>query len=320
MALLGGRGYRTGPDAIANQRESEVFRRLLGQLQTRIEQLEATLAAIEATIAALDHGGLVGLSDDDHAQYALLAGRSGGQTLVGGTASGEDLTLQSTAHATKGSISFGTSAYDEANNRLGIGTTTPRVEAEVAGRMRTTATGTTPTTGAGVEIAYRTSDGVGRIFAYDRDASADKPLEIEGSTVDLRIGGADAFSITSGSAALAVSPTGGLGYGAGAGGTVAQATSKATGVTINKVCGQITTHNATLNAGVEVAFRVTNSTVAATDVPHIVLASGGATNAYAIQVSAVGAGYFDVMISNLSAVNLSETLVLNFAVIKAVTA
>jgi hypothetical protein len=62
---------------------------------------------------------------DDHSQYALLAGRSGGQMLVGGTGSGEDLTLQSTAHATKGSLLFGTSAYDEVNNRLGVGTTGP---------------------------------------------------------------------------------------------------------------------------------------------------------------------------------------------------
>lgn len=70
-----------------------------------------------------DHGALTGLGDDDHTQYALLAGRSSGQTLTGGTASGDDLTLQSTSNGTKGSILFGTSAYDELNNRLGIGTT-----------------------------------------------------------------------------------------------------------------------------------------------------------------------------------------------------
>jgi len=51
-----------------------------------------------------DHGALTGLSDDDHTGYALLAGRAGGQTLQGGAASGEVLTLASTAHATKGYI------------------------------------------------------------------------------------------------------------------------------------------------------------------------------------------------------------------------
>jgi len=53
---------------------------------------------------AVDHGGLVGLTDDDHTQYALLAGRSGGQTLNGDTASGGNLDLHSTAHSTKGLV------------------------------------------------------------------------------------------------------------------------------------------------------------------------------------------------------------------------
>ena len=64
-------------------------------------------------------------------QIALLPGRSGGQTLNGGTATGENLTLVSTAHATKGKILFGTSGYDEVNNRLGIGTTTPFSELDI---------------------------------------------------------------------------------------------------------------------------------------------------------------------------------------------
>lgn len=33
----------------------------------------------------IDHGTITGLGDDDHTQYALLAGRAGGQTLNGGT-------------------------------------------------------------------------------------------------------------------------------------------------------------------------------------------------------------------------------------------
>jgi hypothetical protein len=51
-----------------------------------------------------DHGALTGLSDDDHSQYPLLAGRSGGQTIYGGTDSGDDLTIGSTSDATKGTI------------------------------------------------------------------------------------------------------------------------------------------------------------------------------------------------------------------------
>jgi len=39
--------------------------------------------------------------------YALLAGRSGGQTLIGGTAASNNLTLQSTSNATRGDVIIG---------------------------------------------------------------------------------------------------------------------------------------------------------------------------------------------------------------------
>lgn len=53
----------------------------------------------------------------------LSTGVSGGQSVVGGTAAGDGLTLSSTSNATKGSIVFGTSSYNESVNTLGIGTT-----------------------------------------------------------------------------------------------------------------------------------------------------------------------------------------------------
>lgn len=57
------------------------------------------------SVGTINHSALTGLtSGDDHTQYALLAGRSGGQTLIGDTASGGNLTLKSTSHATKGVV------------------------------------------------------------------------------------------------------------------------------------------------------------------------------------------------------------------------
>lgn len=119
------------------------------------------------------------------------------------------------------------------------------------------------------------------------------------------------------------SPSAGIGYVTGAGGTVTQATSKSTGVTMSPnpcLCGTITTHNATLNAGAEVSFVVTNSAVASTDVVMLSLASGGTTNAYLLGVTAVTNGTFSINISNASAGNLGEALVINFVIIKAVAA
>jgi hypothetical protein len=55
----------------------------------------------------------------------LSTGVSGGQSVVGGTAASDSLTISSTTNATKGKIKFGISAYDEVNNRLGIQQTTP---------------------------------------------------------------------------------------------------------------------------------------------------------------------------------------------------
>lgn len=89
----------------------------------------------------LDHGlALLGLTDDDHTQYALLAGRATGQHLNGGTAASENIFLSSTAHATKGKLFIGSSAYDEANNRLGIGTSAPLTMLHVGATLDTLAT------------------------------------------------------------------------------------------------------------------------------------------------------------------------------------
>jgi hypothetical protein len=54
-------------------------------------------STVVIAVSGLDHGSLTGLTDDDHTIYALLAGRSGGQTLVGGTAVADILKLQGTA-------------------------------------------------------------------------------------------------------------------------------------------------------------------------------------------------------------------------------
>lgn len=119
---------------------------------------------------------------------------------------------------------------------------------------------------------------------------------------------------------LSNSPTSGIGYSTGAGGTVTQATNKSTGVTLNKITGQITMNGAALAAAAEVAFTLTNSTIAATDTVIVNIASGGTSAAYATSVTAVGAGSCEITVGNWSAGSLSEALVLNFAVIKAVAA
>lgn len=110
-----------------------------------------------------------------------------------------------------------------------------------------------------------------------------------------------------------------IGYGTGAGGTVTQATDKSTGVTLNKPTGQITMHAAALGANSQVSFALTNSLIAATDCLVINQQYGtGTNNAY--QVWAVPtAGAAQINVRNISAGALSESVVLNFVLIKGVT-
>ena len=95
--------------------------------------------------------------------YAFLNGKSGGQTLKGGTAASENLTLQSTEDATKGKILFGTSAYDETNDRLGVGSAVPQNKLDINGSVviGSTYSGdhTAPTDGLLVEgqVGFRTN-------------------------------------------------------------------------------------------------------------------------------------------------------------------
>lgn len=110
----------------------------------------------------------------------------------------------------------------------------------------------------------------------------------------------------------------GLEYNAGSGGTQTQTTDKATGVTLNKRCGQITMNNATLNAGTSVSFTLTNSEIATSDIVSVCIASGATANAYFVGVDAISPGSCRIHLRNVSASNLGEALVLGFAVIKGI--
>jgi hypothetical protein len=127
------------------------------------------------------------------------------------------------------------------------------------------------------------------------------------------IGGA----INAGGAIKSASPSGGVGYATGAGGSVTQLTSKATAVTLNKTCGRIITHNAALAANTTVGFTLTNSAVAAGDVIVINHASGGSAQNYNVWAgNGDGSTFCSINIRNITAGSLSDTLALDFVVIK----
>lgn len=118
--------------------------------------------------------------------------------------------------------------------------------------------------------------------------------------------------------ALVNDPAGGYGYGTGAGGTVTQATSRTTGVTINKPCGSITLFSTTTTAGQVTTFTLTNSLIAATDVVSVSVKT--ATGVYFVNVTTVAAGSCNISVHTPAAVGSAEAPVINFAIVKAVAA
>lgn len=67
----------------------------------------AFVESFSATAASI-HGNLSGLLNDDHPQYFLLDGRTGGQIAIGGIDPSDNLVLESTSDATKGAVQIQT--------------------------------------------------------------------------------------------------------------------------------------------------------------------------------------------------------------------
>ncbi len=119
---------------------------------------------------------------------------------------------------------------------------------------------------------------------------------------------------------VSTSATAGIGYATGAGGTVTQITNRTTGVTINKICGSITTDTTAITALASASFTVTDSACAIGDVVVLSIRSGQTNKATTASVTTVAAGSFEITITNENGVT-SETgaMIINFAIIKAVT-
>ena len=105
------------------------------------------------------------------------------------------------------------------------------------------------------------------------------------------------------------------GYDTGAGGTVTQATSKATAVTLDKPTGTITMNNAALAAATTVTFLLNSLVIEANDIVVLNHISGGTAGAYTLNAQCL-AGQANINVRNITAGSLSEAIVLRYAVIK----
>ena len=127
----------------------------------------------------------------------LAIGLAGGQTIYGGAAGGENLTLVSTASTTKGKILFGlagVSAYDEVNNFLGLGTASPVSLFTVAGAPTATTTYGLVTIGNG-GFAHGGTNFNGS--ATGTQIALNATSTFTGDLINLQIGGVSKFKVDS---------------------------------------------------------------------------------------------------------------------------
>ena len=233
---------------------------------------------------------------DFAAQYYQLNGAHVWRTAPSGTAGN--------------AITFTQAMTLDASGNLGIGTTSPDAKLEVteAGsglRELVRFTARDGATNHRLQIGVNDTDNLVQLASTGTSGGGFTFLT--GATERARIDS---------SGNLLVTGAGGLGYGTGSGGAVTQATSRTTGVTLNKTNGAITLVSAAGLATFQ-SFTVTNSTVAATDVVSVVQKSG--TDLYQIFVTAVAAGSFRITFATTGGTT-TEQPVFNFAVFKAVIA
>jgi sugar lactone lactonase YvrE len=172
--------------------------------------------------------------------------------------------------------------------------------------------------GTKMYIMGQTNDTVYQYTVPSIDIQLTGPTSVASLDVqqDLTVyGNTQAYSISARNGVLVTSPAG-LGYGTGSGGTVTQATSRTTGVTLSKPSGAITMFSAA-GSIVAATFTVTNTLVAATDT--IILNQKSGTNLYVLLVTAVAAGSFNVTFYTTGGI-ATDAPVINFSLIKGVTA
>jgi hypothetical protein len=110
-----------------------------------------------------------------------------------------------------------------------------------------------------------------------------------------------------------------LGYTAAAQGTVTQATSKSTAVTLNKSAGRITMNGALLASNTAVSFTLNNTVISANDAIIVNVSGGGTAGAYTVYISSMTTNSAVITLRNMTGGDLSEAVIINFAILHGVS-
>lgn len=254
---------------------------------------------------------------------------------TGSTAVGQGVRLSLGSHSNLGRCAAIEAAHESATNAHYLAFLTNSNGAEPTERVRIDSAGNVGI-GTGSNITSKLEVRGGEITFGDQALTATGGLGYSSANVYLRVAGAnDLLLQTNGVTRATINGAGnttftgallssggsantGIGYATGAGGTVTQATSRTTTVSLSKNCGAITLFSTTTTAGQMTEFTFTNARIAANDVVVFSQKSGAGT--YFVQTRTIGAGTCVVSVYTPVAVATAEAPAFNFTIIKGVTA
>lgn len=238
------------------------------------------------------------------AMMVVPAGSTNVQFPQSGTFSvGGNLTVNGTGpHTFAGEVDVNGTSGTLLNVNVTSGTANPLLQFQIAGSTKAligaAGSGSNIVAGSAVNsLAMRSAAGV-----Y---ISGDN-----GTTASIAISPTNVVTVAG--TLVSSNPTGGIGYTTGAGGAVTQATSRTTGVTLNKITGAVTLVSAAGSASWQ-TFTLTDSAIAATDVVRVTQQSG--TDKYEIFVTNTAAGSCQITYATTGGTT-TEQPVFNVAVIK----
>lgn len=222
-----------------------------------------------------------------------------------------------TVQATSGSLTLGSAiAFASASNArtaLGLGT----IATQAANNVSITGgaiSGVTFTPASVEATTFTTSNATTGLTLTNNTLSAD------GTDTNINIS-----IVPKGTGALLSS--GKIGYSSGTGGAVTQLTSRTTGVTLNKITGEITLFAGSIGGHDADEFTLTNSTIEANDVIMLCIKSGAAAGTrkyYQLHAVEVSAGSCVISVGNIDNATIpttgTDSPVIQFVVLKGAVA
>jgi hypothetical protein len=273
----------------------------VGTTSASVGNVQLTGNTVQATTGNLTLGSNIAFGSASNARTALGLGtmatqNSGAVAITGGTLSGVTITGSFSGLTLVESTTLATSAAAAGVNLNGNTLAADGTDTNID--INITPKGTGEVNIPKVDIDGGAVDGT--------TVGATTPASVKGTTVEA---------------------TTSIGYPVGTGGTVTQGTSRTTGVTLDKITGEIVLFAGSLGGHDADEFTLTNSTIAANDVFVLSIKSGAAAATrkyYQVHVVSVSAGSCVISVGNIDNATIpsagTESPVVQFLVLKGAVA